>query len=129
MTHRDWFLRGEPSPDRLRVPMATMRHWGICSGGVAIFLRGKDSNGARSDRRSMASERMDTPLMGTPTGAPSVGSTIPTAPPLNARAGSIGSIIEGSSFSGLLTRVEIGHIGIRPKNVPDKVVREIVQEH
>src|SRR5262249_60946151 len=29
------------SPDRLRVPMSTIRHWGICSGGVAIFLRGK----------------------------------------------------------------------------------------
>jgi hypothetical protein len=28
-------------------------------------------------------------------------------------AGSIGSIIDGSSFSGLLTRVEIGHIRIR----------------
>jgi hypothetical protein len=27
--------------------------------------------------------------------------------------GSIGSIIEGSSFSGLLTRLEIGHIRIR----------------
>ena len=29
-------------------------------------------------------------------------------------ANSIDSIIEGSSFSGLLTRVEIGHIRIRP---------------
>src|SRR6266568_9550729 len=29
-------------------------------------------------------------------------------------ASSIGSTIEGSSFSGLLTRVEIGHIRIRP---------------
>jgi hypothetical protein len=29
-------------------------------------------------------------------------------------ANSMGSIIEGSSFSGLLTRVEIGHIRIRP---------------
>jgi hypothetical protein len=28
-------------------------------------------------------------------------------------AGSIGSTIDGSSFSGLLTRVEIGHIRIR----------------
>src|SRR5260221_7076419 len=24
-------------PGRLRVPMSTMRQWGICSGGVAIF--------------------------------------------------------------------------------------------
>src|SRR5438034_10248640 len=25
-------------PGRLRVPMSTMRQWGLCSGGVAIFL-------------------------------------------------------------------------------------------
>jgi hypothetical protein len=37
-------------PGRLRVAMSTMRQWGICSGGVAISLRGKDSHGARSDR-------------------------------------------------------------------------------
>jgi hypothetical protein len=30
-----------------------------------------------------------------------------------ASVASIGSIIDGSSFSGLLTRVEIGHIRIR----------------
>jgi hypothetical protein len=29
-------------------------------------------------------------------------------------ANSIGSIIEGSSFSGLLTRVDMGHMRIRP---------------
>src|SRR5437870_1446490 len=29
-------------PGRLRVPMSTMRQWGICSGGVAIFCVGKD---------------------------------------------------------------------------------------
>jgi hypothetical protein len=43
---------------------------------------------------------------------PSPGQT-PTGGRLWTMGGSIGSIIEGSSFSGLLTRLEIGHIRIR----------------
>jgi N-methylhydantoinase B/oxoprolinase/acetone carboxylase alpha subunit len=38
-----------------------------------------------------------------------------SAGPGRSRGGiGLGSIIDGSSFSGLLTRVEIGHIRIRP---------------
>jgi hypothetical protein len=59
-------------PGRLRVPMSTMRHWGICSGGVAIFLRGNAQRGIST--RSQ--------LLG-----PQWGVAIPTAPPLNSRRG------------------------------------------
>src|SRR5262249_40114736 len=68
--------------------------------------------------RAAGDARQDCAVAGTPAGSRcrEPKATIKQNGPAYAASGasSIGSTIEGSSFSGLLTRLEIGHIRIRP---------------
>src|SRR5262249_30738436 len=98
MTHRDWFLRGVPRTGfaslcrQSDIGEFVQGEWlFFCVAGQQWCQERPPVHGVRKDGYPVNGHKIGIvrvsarKAIALPTGAPSVGSTIPTAPPLNAR--------------------------------------------